>query len=239
MEARQSRHLRALPIPAGMAAHAQMDEVLPVRAVLVDEELAFRVGLRRALTALGIAIVGEASNGPSALRLVRELHPDVIVIDPELGGIDAARKIAAMHDAPAVLVLADAQTDEVLDALLAGACSVLFKNDDVSDLAEAIRLAARGASSLAPSVAGELVKRLRELEKGRRLAVRDVCPSVLTGREQQVLLLLAQGRNNATIGEELFLSASTVKHHVARILGKLGATSRAQAAAQAARFGLL
>ena len=88
-------------------------------------------------------------------------------------------------------------------------------------------------------MARELVKRLRELETGQSLAARDACPSVLTGREQQVLTLLAQGRNNATIGQELYLSASTVKHHVARILGKLGATSRAQAAAEAARFGLL
>jgi len=236
MEARQSRHLRPMPIPTGpMTAFTEE----PVRAVLVDEDVAYRVGLRRTLTALGIAVVGEASSGPNALRLVKELRPDVVVIDPEMGGIDVARQIAGMHAAPAVLVLADAQTAAVLDALLAGACSFLFKDDDVSDLAEGIRLAARGESTLAPSVAGELVKRLRELEKGRRLAVRGVCPSILTGREQQVLALLAQGRNNATIGEELFLSASTVKHHVARILGKLGATSRAQAAAEAARFGLL
>ena len=214
-------------------------EAMPVQAVLVDEDVAYRVGLRRALTALGIAVVGEASNGPAALRLVKELRPDVVVIDPQMGGIDAARQIAGMHAAPAVLVLADAQSDAVLDALLAGACSFLFKDDDVSDLAEGIRLAARGESSLAPSVAGELVKRLRVLEKGRRLTIREVCPSVLTGREQQVLSLLAQGRNNATIGQELFLSSSTVKNHIARILGKLGATSRAQAAAEAARFGLL
>jgi NarL family two-component system response regulator LiaR len=210
-----------------------------VRAVLVDDLVPYRVGLRRGLTALGIAVVGEASSGRDAVRLAKELRPDVVVIDPELGGIDAARQIAAMYEGPAVLVLADGQSETVLDALLAGACSFLFKADDLSDLAEAIRLAARGESSLAPTVARELVKRLRELETGRRLSVRDTCPSVLTGREQQVLTLLAQGRNNATIGQELFLSASTVKHHVARILGKLGATTRAQAAAQAARFGML
>ncbi len=220
-------------------AHALLEEPMPVRAVLVDEVAAFRAALRRALTALGIAVVGEASTGIDAVRLTKELRPDVVVIDPDLGGIDAARMIAGMNDAPAVLVLAESESDTVLDALLAGACSFRFKDDDVSDLAEAIRLAARGESSLAPSVARELVKRLRELETGRRLSVRGVCPSVLTGREQQVLALLAQGRNNATIGQELYLSASTVKHHVARILGKLGATTRAQAAAEAARFGML
>lgn len=215
------------------------DEITPVRVLLVDQSEPFRAGLRTALRSLGIAVVGEASSGPGALRLVKEVRPDVVVIDPEMGGIDVTRQIAAMHDAPAVLVLADARTDAVLDALLAGACGCLLKHDEIDAVADGIRLAARGESSLAPSVAGELVKRLRELEKRRRLAVRDVCPSVLTRREQQVLALLAQGRDNATIGEELFLSSSTVKHHVARILGKLGATSRAQAAAEAARFGLL
>jgi DNA-binding NarL/FixJ family response regulator len=221
-------------------AHASIhDEIRAARVLLVDESEQFRARLRPALSALGICVVGEAFSGPSALRLVKDLRPDVVVIDPEMGGIDAARRIARMHNAPAVLVLADTRTDAVLDALLAGACSFRFKDDDVGDVAEAIRLAARGESSLAPSVAAQLVERLRELEKGLRLTVREACPSLLTGRERQVLSLLAEGRNNATIGQELFLSAGTVKRHVAKILGKLGATSRAQAAAQAARFGLL
>lgn len=210
-----------------------------VRALLVDAPGSFRAGLRRALTALGIAVVGESAGDNEVARMVADLRPDVVVIDPAVGTIDVTRQLAAMADPPAVVVLAEAQSTRVLDALLAGACSFQFKDTDVADVADAIRLAARGESALAPSVAGELVARLRHLEKDRRLSTREVCPSVLTGRERQVLALLAQGRNNAIIGEELFLSASTVKHQVSRVLGKLGATTRAQAAAEAARFGLL
>jgi len=216
-------------------------EEFAVRAVLADDYVLFRVGLRRALTALGIAVVGEASNGRDAVNLARELRPDVVIMDtdmPMMSGIDATRRIAELPNAPAILVLADAQSTDILDALLAGARSFLFKDSDPSDLADAVRRAARGESALAPSVTRALVERLRELEGDRLVSTRRYCPSALTGRERQVLTLVAEGRDNAGIGQALFISPSTAKHHVASVLGKLGVTNRAQAAAEAVRFGL-
>ncbi|MBW3606966.1 MAG: response regulator transcription factor [Actinobacteria bacterium] len=221
-------------------AHALIDnEILPVRAVLVDDAAPFRAGLRRALPALGIAIVGEADNGRDALRLATELRPDVVVMDPELGGIDATQRIAALPDAPAVVVLADIGSTTILGALLAGACSFLFKDAKVPQIADAIRLAAKGQSSLAPRAGRALVDRLLALESGCDLAAWASCPPELTPHEQKILTLLAKGYTDAAIGKELYLSASTVRHHITGILGKLDATSRAQAAAEAARFGLV
>jgi DNA-binding NarL/FixJ family response regulator len=216
------------------------DETAPVRALLADDYALYRLGLARALTALGISIVGEASNGMDAVRLAAELRPDVVVMDtdmPILDGIEATRQITALTRPPAVLVLADSHSTDILDALLAGATSFLLKDAEVTVLAEGIRQAAAGQSALAPSVAGALVERLRELETARR-PVRE-CPSALTGRERQVLSLVAEGRDNAAIGQALCISSSTAKHHVAAILDKLGANNRAQAAADAVRFGLV
>lgn len=212
---------------------------MPVRAVLVDDAGPFRAALRRALAALDITIVGEAASGRDALRLATGLRPDVIVMDPQLGGIDGIRQIVALRDAPAVLVLGEMGPTGILSALLAGACSFLFKNADPSEVAEGIRLAARGQSTLAPRAAHAIVERLRALESERRLGPVASCPQALTPDEQKILTLLAKGYTDATIGEELYLSASTVRQHITRILGKLDATSRAQAAAEAARFGLV
>lgn len=212
----------------------------PVSVLLVDAQALYRVGLRRVLTAMGIAIIGEASNGRDAIRLASELRPDVIVMDtdlPDVSGIEITSSLACLPDAPPVLILTRAQTPDVLDALIAGAHSYLFKTADASELVNGIRRAAIGETTLAPTVARDLVDRLRELESVR-------CSSVprehakLTQRECDVLRLVAGGRDNQSIGAELYISPSTVKHHVAAILDKLGASNRAQAAAEAVRIGL-
>lgn len=232
-----------------MAQPLMNSESLPVRALIADDYVLFRMGLSRALVACGIMIVGEAGNGREAVRMAAELKPDVVVMDtdmPVMGGLEATREIMKLPNAPAVLMLADAEgnasgdarSTSVLDALLAGARSFLLKDGDVADLAEGIRRAAAGESALSPSVAGALVERLRELESERRHESRRA-PSALTGREQQVLTLVVEGRDNAAIGQELSISASTAKHHVAAILEKLGAANRTQAAAEAVRFGLV
>jgi DNA-binding NarL/FixJ family response regulator len=216
-------------------------EEMPVRALLVDDHALFRVGLRRLLNALGISVVGEASNGRDGVRLAQELRPDVVVMDldmPVMDGIEATRLITEDADAPAVLILASGESTDVFDALLAGATSFLFKHADAAELAQGIKRAAVGESALDPSVAVSLVARLRELESANRVVNARSVPAALTLREREVLRLVAEGRDNGAIGKELYISASTVKNHVAAILGKLGATNRAQAAAEAVRIGL-
>lgn len=224
-----------------MAQPLTSNDAAPVQALLADSNALFRVGLKRLLHALGISVIGEASNGRDALRLAAELRPDVVVIDmelPILSGLEATRLIAELPDAPPVMVLAAAQTTDVLDALLAGARSFLFKDADARMLADGIRRAAAGEATLAPSITISLVERLRELESERRVESTHVAAATLTRREQDVLRLVACGRDNNAIGSELYISASTVKHHVAAILDKLGASNRAQAAAEAVRIGL-
>lgn len=213
-----------------------------VRVLLVDDHALFRMGLRRTLGDLGIAVIGEASTGASAIRLTAELRPDLVVLDADLpggSGIAAVRAIAATVGGPPVLVLSSTRSAAALDALLAGACGFLVKDTGAEDLAHAIREAVTGGCALAPSAAGELVDRVRLLESARRSAGRMQQRSVpLTAREREVLRLVAHGQDNPAIGRELVISAATVKHHVAAILGKLGAANRAQAAAEAVRIGL-
>ncbi|UTI65903.1 response regulator transcription factor [Paraconexibacter antarcticus] len=216
------------------------DVIVPVTAVLADCYSFFRMGLARALTAMGVAVVGEATDGTEAVRLAAELRPDVVVMDPDLpilDGIGATRQITAMTHPPAILILADEHSTAVLDALLAGATGFLLKDADITDLVSGIRNAAVGECALAPRVAGALVERLRQLERSHASAAR--CADELTSRERQVLSLVAQGRDNAAIGQALCISSSTAKHHVGAILDKLGASNRAQAAADAVRFGLV
>lgn len=237
-----STQATVLPISREMALQPLMSqEEMPVTALLVDDHALFRVGLKRLLNALGISVVGEASNGRDGVRLAAELRPDVVVMDtdmPIMCGIEATRLITAQPDAPVVMVLASEESTDVLDAILAGATSYLFKHADATELAQGIKRAAAGESALAPSVTVSLVARLRELEAARRAEAQRSVPVALTLREREVLRLVADGRDNCTIGRELYISSSTVKNHVAAILNKLGASNRAQAAAEAVRIGL-
>ncbi|MCW2998374.1 MAG: two component transcriptional regulator, LuxR family [Solirubrobacterales bacterium] len=212
-----------------------------ITTLLVDDNTLFRQGTRLLMRAHDITVLGEASNGRDAVRLAAELRPDVVVMDmdmPVMDGIQATSLISGGADAPSVLVLASVESNAALDAILAGARGLLLKESDGAQIAAGVRLAAAGQSALSPSIAGLLVRRMRELETARRAHAPRRADAGLTAREQDVLRLLTAGRDNPGIGEELYISSSTVKHHVASILDKLEVHNRVQAAVEAVRIGL-
>jgi DNA-binding NarL/FixJ family response regulator len=212
-----------------------------LRALVADDHRLFRHGLGSMLEGFGIDIVGGAVDGEEALRMAAELRPDVVLMDlamPKLDGVEATRRLVAGDPDACVLVLTASEGTDVLDALLAGARGYLLKDSGMRTIAEAIHAAALGQTALAPQVAGRLVERLRALESARvQERTAPPLPS-LTPREADVLRLLVTGSDNQVIAATLFISASTVKHHVTAILQKLGVENRVQAAVEAVRCGV-
>jgi DNA-binding NarL/FixJ family response regulator len=208
--------------------------------LLVDDHDLFRTGLRNLLEEQGVDIVAEASSGSEALQHVRESAPDVVVMDlnmPRMDGIDATSEIMKSEQPPIVLVLTVSTTnDDVLDAIAAGASGYLLKDAAADEIVNAVRSANAGGSTLSPTIAGAVVRRVREhssnVEQPEALLA-------LSDRETEILRLVAQGRDNTEIAQELYLSPSTVKNHVSSILEKLGVDSRVQAAVRAARAGIV
>ncbi len=213
-----------------------------MRLLLVDDHTLFRRGLGELLEGYGFVIAGEAPTGAGAVRLARELRPDVIVMDitmPGMGGVEATRAILA--DAPSARVLMltiSARDEEVVDALLAGACGYLLKDAEVAEIVAGVRAAAAGEAMISPSVATRLVARLREQRRAERVEATGATPP-LTNRERDMLRLLAQGLENSAIAAELIISTATVKSHIAHLLDKLGLDNRVQAAVFAVRHGVV
>lgn len=210
------------------------------RVLLVDDEELVRTGLRMILAAEpDVEVVGEAADGGEAVDRCRELAPDVVLMDirmPRVGGLEATRRVRALDDPPAVVVLTTFDLDEhVYDALQAGACGFLLKDVPAAQLAHAIRVAAAGEAMLAPSVTRRLIERFA----ARGPAPVAGLPSDLTARETEVLCLLAEGLSNTEIAERLFVGDATVKTHVARVLAKCGVRDRVQAVVLAYRSGLV
>lgn len=177
-----------------------------------------------------IEVVGEAADGRQAIESCREHSPDVVLMDvrmPVMDGVEATRRIAAMPDAPRVLMLTTFDLDEyVYDAIRAGASGFLLKDVRPDDLAYGVRTIAAGETLLAPAITQRLVAEfVRRPPPGRRPERLDP----LTEREQEVLALVAGGLSNAEIAAHLVLSETTVKTHVTRILAKLGLRDRVQA----------
>jgi DNA-binding NarL/FixJ family response regulator len=207
-----------------------------ISVLIADDQDIVRTGLRMILDAQpGIEVVGEAANGREALDLARRLRPDVCLFDirmPELDGIEVTRRLAGpdVPDPLAIVVITTFDLDEyVHGALKAGARGFLLKDAGPELLAQAVRSAASGDALIAPSVTARLLAAFSELgTAGRGAANQPVEP--LTEREEQVLVTVARGRTNAEVADELSISLSTVKSHLASLMQKLGARNRVELA---------
>src|SRR3954470_1544286 len=212
-----------------------------VRVLLVDDHDLFRTGLRNLLEERGVQVAGEAGQGADAVRLVRELAPEVVVMDlhmPGMNGIEAIRQIHSFAPLTRVLVLTISdQDDDVLDAILAGACGYLLKDASVDELIRGIVAAAVGESLVSPAIAGKVLQQVRATAVSPEAA--DSIRAELSERELDVLKLIAAGNDNAMIAAQLHISPKTVKNHISNILMKLQIENRIQAAVYAVRSGLV
>ena len=217
------------------------------RVVIADDQALVRTGFEMILNAAGVEVVGQAGNGQEAVDLVRRLRPDVVLMDirmPELDGLEATRRILAANPTTAtgqqtrIIILTTFDLDRyVYDALAAGASGFLLKDVSAAHLANAVRLVATGDALLAPSITRRLVERYAQREVANETAHRGLAS--LTARELEVLRLVARGRNNQEIAEQLRLSEATVKTHVTHILTKLALRDRIQAVVLAYETGLV
>jgi DNA-binding NarL/FixJ family response regulator len=203
-----------------------------IRVLVADDQDLVRTGLRLILGTLdGIEVVGEARDGREAVRLARELRPDVCLMDirmPVLDGVEATRQLAGpeVDDPVAVVVITTFDLDEyVHGALRAGATGFLLKDAGPELLGEAVRAAARGDSLISPSITRRLLATFAGTHRRAR-AAQPIDP--LTDREEEVLLTVARGRTNAEIADELHISLSTAKTHIASLMAKLGARNRVE-----------
>ncbi len=213
----------------------------PVRVLLVDDHALVRRGLRHVLAERGLEIVGEAGDGAAAVRLVLDRRPEVVLMDlnmPGTSGIEATRELARRAPGVRVVVLTiSASSADILAAITAGACGYLLKTAPPEEVEAAVRAAAAGQTVISPTIASTLVDHVREHE--RLQTVPRPVAEELSEREVEVLRLLAEGRENAEIAQELYISLATVKHHISNILTKLGAKNRVEAAVLAVRGGVL
>jgi two-component system response regulator NreC len=212
--------------------------VADVRILLADDHTIFRAGLKALLDAeMGIEVVGEASTGDEAIELVRDLKPDIVVMDlsmPGSGGLEATRRITALQLPTRVLVLTmHAEEEYLVPVLEAGAHGYLTKTTADRRLVEAIRIVARGEVYLPPKATTLLLKEYKAAGEDNPLLRQ------LSSREQEVLALTAEGFSSKEIGEKLFISPKTVDTYRARIMEKLGLTHRSELVRFALRAGLL
>ena len=208
---------------------------MAIQVLIADDHSVVRQGLRMFLSSdPELEIVGEARDGAEAVRLARQLRPDVVLMDllmPVMDGIAATAAIRREVPATEVVALTSVLEDAaVVDAVRAGAIGYLLKDTDAHELRRAIKAAAAGQVHLSPQAAARLLREVRTPEKSAE---------PLTERETDVLRLLAQGKSNKEIARELHIAEQTVKTHVSHVLNKLEVPSRTQAALYAMRVGLV
>jgi DNA-binding NarL/FixJ family response regulator len=214
--------------------------VSTIRVMLVDDHEVVRMGLRAMLELESdIRVVGEAPDGETAVEQAAALRPDVVILDVRMGamdGIEACRELKVRSPDSAVLLLTSFGTEEaVMAGLMAGAAGFLLKNSGRAELLRAVRAVAQGQSLLDPAVTRRVTERLVEL--AQRTGSSEIAG--LSQREREVLVLVAHGCTNREIAEKLVISEITARNHVSHILEKLGMSRRSEAAAFAARLGLI
>ncbi len=208
-----------------------------IRVLLVDDHEMVRIGVSSYLSAQpDIEVAGEADNGKKAVEMALELRPDIILMDlvmEEMDGIEATRRIIEKWpEAKIIIVTSFLDDDKVYPALEAGATSYMLKTSKASEIAEAIRSTYKGQSVLEPEVTGKMMTRMR------RNATEELHEQ-LTSREMEILLLMAEGKSNQEIADELFIALKTVKTHVSNILSKLQVQDRTQAVIYAFKHSLV
>ncbi|MFC7395421.1 response regulator [Scopulibacillus cellulosilyticus] len=208
-----------------------------IRVLLVDDHEMVRIGLSAYLESQkDIEIVGEASDGEKGIRLAIEKKPDVILMDLVMDGVDgveATREICKALTDPKIIILTSfIDDDKVYPVIEAGALSYLLKTSKASEIADAIRAAMKGESVLEAKVTGKVLSKMRHSEQPKP-------HESLTSREFEILRLIADGKSNQEIADELFIAVKTVKTHITNILSKLGVDDRTQAAIYAHRNKLV
>ncbi len=211
-----------------------MTETPAIRVIIVDDHAVVRSGLRFFLRAFDdLHLVGEATNGQESLRLCDKVHPDVVLMDlvmPGMNGVEATGEIRRRHPDIQIIALTSFPEEDLVQSVLkAGAISYLLKDVSAHDLANAIRAAHAGRPTLSPEAAEALIHQVREPKLG----------ADLTKREREVLALMTEGLSNAAIAEKLVVCEATAKFHVSNILSKLDVSSRAEAVSVAFQHDLI
>ena len=215
-----------------------------IRVLIVDDDPLVRAGLALILGgAADVEIVGEAGDGAEGLDMAGRTAPDVVLMDirmPRMDGLEATGRLADRATGPAVIVLTTFDADEqVLRALRAGASGFLLKDTPPAAIVDAVRKVAGGEPMLSPSVTATLIRQVSVSSDGDRQRRARAQLDQLTDRELEVAVAVGQGRSNADIAAELYMSVATVKAHVSRLLTKLGADNRVQVAIRVHDAGLL
>jgi len=217
-----------------------MDQTEKIKVLIVDNHQVVRQGLRTFLELHeDIAVIGEAEDGKRAVEMVRLLQPDVVLMDlvmPHMDGITATEQIHALGLPTKVIALTSfSEDDKVFPAIQAGAASYLLKDISPDDLVDAIRAVHHGEARLHPDIARKLMQQVSQM----RASTQESSIDELTAREREVIRLVALGRNNREIAQELFISEKTVKTHISNLLGKLDLEHRTQLAIYAIKNNLV